>query len=55
MDADLNASRNIAAFSARKDGRLRVSEPNAANDEAEGHMALEAEFSCKPMSLIVGG
>ena len=55
MDADLNASRNIAAFSTREGGRLRVSEPNAANDEAEGHWTIEAELSCMLTSLIVGG
>ncbi|WP_236993939.1 hypothetical protein [Methanomassiliicoccus luminyensis] len=55
MDADLNASRNIAAFSARKDGRLRVSEPNAADDEAEGHWTIEADLSCKPMNGFVSG
>ena len=54
LDADLNASRNIAAFSTREGGRLRVSEPNVASDEAEGRMAVEAEFSCKPVSLLVG-
>jgi len=55
MDADSNASRNIAAFSMWEDGRLRVSEPNAADDEAEGHWTIEADLSCMLTSLIVGG
>ncbi|WP_187120192.1 hypothetical protein [Methanomassiliicoccus luminyensis] len=46
---------NIAAFFTREGGRLRVSEPNAVIDEAEGHWTIEAELSCKPMSSIVGG
>ncbi|WP_049796311.1 RNA-guided endonuclease InsQ/TnpB family protein [Methanomassiliicoccus luminyensis] len=54
LDADLNASRNIAAFSTWEGGRLSVSQPNAASGEAKGHMALEAEFSCKPVSMLVG-
>jgi len=55
LDADLNASRNIASFSTRVGGRLHVSEPNVADDEAEGRKAVEAESSCKPTNLFVGG
>ena len=55
LDADLNASRNIATFSRRVGGRLHVSEPNAADDEAEGRKAIEVESSCKPTNLFVGG
>lgn len=55
LDADLNASRNIAAFSTREGGRLPVSEPNVADHEAEGRKATEAEPSCKLTIDIVGG
>jgi IS605 OrfB family transposase len=54
LDVDLNASRNIAAFSTREGGRLFVSEPNAAGDEAEGRKAIEAEPSCKPVNSFTG-
>jgi IS605 OrfB family transposase len=54
LDADLKASRNIAAFSTREGGRLRVSEPNAADHEAEGRKAVEAEPSCKPVNSFTG-
>ncbi len=36
-------------------GRLSVSEPNAADDEAEGRKAIGAESSCKLTISIVGG
>ena len=54
LDADLNASRNIATFSRRASGRLHVSEPNVADDEAEGRKAIEVESSCKPTNSFVG-
>lgn len=54
LDADLNASRNIAAFSRRVGGRLSVSEPNAAGHEAEGRKVIETEPSCKPTNSFVG-
>ena len=55
LDADLNASRNIATFSRRVGGRLHVSEPNVADDEAEGRKAVEAESSGKPTNEFVDG
>ncbi len=36
-------------------GRLSVSEPNAADDEAEGRKAIGAESSCKLTKLPVNG
>ena len=55
VDVDSNASRNIAAFSMWEDGRLRVSEPNAADDEAEGHWTIEADLSCMLTNEFVSG
>ena len=54
LDADLNASRNIATFSRRVGGRSNVSRPNVAGAEAEGRKAFEAEPSYKPTISIVG-
>jgi putative transposase len=54
LDADLNASRNIATFSRRVGGRLHVSKPNVADHEAEGRKAIEAEFRYKPTNSFVG-
>ncbi len=54
LDADLNASRNIATFSRRVGGRLSVSQPNAAGYEAEGRKATEAEPSRKPTNSFMG-
>jgi len=54
LDADLNASRNIATFSRRVGGRLSVSEPNAADHEANARERIEAESSCKSTNSFVG-
>jgi putative transposase len=54
LDADLNASRNIATFSRRVGGRLHVSEPNVADHEAKARKRTEAESSCKPIDSSVG-
>jgi hypothetical protein len=55
LDADLNASRIIAAFSRRVGGRLCVSEPNVAGDETEARKRIEADPSCKLTNEFVGG
>ncbi len=54
LDADLNASRNIAIFSMRDDVRLHVNEPNVAGHEVEGRKAIEAEPGCKPTISFAG-
>ncbi|MCX6652059.1 MAG: transposase [Methanomassiliicoccales archaeon] len=54
IDADLNASRNIATFSRRVGGRSPVSRPNVAGVEVEGRKAVEAEPSYKPTDSFVG-
>ena len=54
LDADLNASRNIATISRSVSGRLFVNQPNVASVEAEGGNTIEAEGSYKPTTLVVG-
>jgi IS605 OrfB family transposase len=53
LNADLNASRNIATISRSVSGRLFVNQPNVASVDAEGRNTIEAEDSCKPTSLEV--
>lgn len=52
LDADLNASRNIATFSRRVSGRLHVSQPNVAGNEVKGRKATEAEPSYKHTNFV---
>ena len=58
LNADLNASRNIATFSRSVSGRSFVNRPNVASVEAEGSNTTEAEGSYKPPpenSDVLGG
>jgi IS605 OrfB family transposase len=52
LDADLNASRNIARFGKIEMGRLHANQPNATDDEEGCSGAQEySESSCKPLQM----
>jgi len=57
LDADLNASRNIATFSRSICGRLSVNQPIVASNEVKGRNAVATEDSYKlpPKNSILGG
>jgi IS605 OrfB family transposase len=54
LDADLNASRNIARFGKIETGRPHANRPNATDDE-EGHSGAQSKYSessCKPLQML---
>lgn len=54
LNADLNASRNIATISRSESGRLFVNQPNVSSVEVEGNNAIETEGRYKPTTSVVG-
>lgn len=55
IDADLNASRNIAHPGTSGMSRPSVSGPNMTSVYAEDRKVIEAEFGYKSMNLFMGG